>query len=99
MGERLPKYDATQEKDEQAKLVKNIAQQEEQIKASQREKAGHEKRIKQVESSNTWKLGNIVNPISSFWNKLFNRKDREKLAQLEAQIIAQTAKIEHLEEN
>src|SRR5699024_6544902 len=64
----------------------------------QREKAGHEKRIKQVESSNTWKLGNIVNPISSFWNKLFNRKDREKLAQLEAQIIAQTAKIEQLEE-
>src|SRR5699024_6020805 len=67
--------------------------------AYKRQQKEYKKRINQIETSNTWKLGNLLKPFSSIWNKLFKQSvyDKERIAHLEKEVMKQHEKIERLE--
>src|SRR5690625_1438997 len=98
VGEQLQDYEETLKNKSHDQAIKNIAKNKEQIAAQKHKQVEYEKRIRQIEASNTWKIGNIFRPIRQFWQKLFNRAaiDAEKIAQLEAKIIEQEKQIENL---
>lgn len=96
MGAQLPKYEETRDNHERTRLLKDIAKKEEQLEARKQEQKQANKRIKQIESSNTWKIGNTFQIISSIWKKLFGRPDLEKVDQLEKQLLDKSDQIEKL---
>src|SRR5699024_10947455 len=99
VGEQLQRYDETEQHEKHKELVKDIEQKEEQMQAYKRQQKEYKKRINQIETSNTWKLGNLLKPFSSIWNKLFKQSvyDKERIAHLEKEVMKQHEKIERLE--
>lgn len=98
MGEQLQRYEELENDETHAHTVKSIAQNKEQIASHKRRQSEYKKRIRQIESSNTWKIGNLFNPLRNLWQKLFSNSAvyNDKIAQLEAEIIQQEKQIEDL---
>src|SRR5699024_5275182 len=85
MGER--KTQATTVKEEQ--IIEEIVQKQDEQKHLQKEIQQHTKRIKQIESSNTWKAAKPVRFIDRIKNALFrNNRDEKKLLENELRDMA-----------
>lgn len=70
MGQQLNRQE-DKGKDKQAKVIEEIAIIQDKIEAEKQKQAEIKKRIKQIETSNTFKVRNIT----SFWRKLFRKNN------------------------
>lgn len=98
MGQQVPKYE--HESSEEASLLRSIAVKEEKMKALERKQAQAEKRRKQIEASNTWKFGNLLEPFKKVWNRIFrpSQEEKKEISHLEETIRKQQERIDELEE-
>lgn len=92
VGEQLKR----QEDNKQTELMEQIAIKQEKIEAEKRKQSEMKKRMKQIELSNTYKAGKLVNPIASLWKKVFGSNDeqeaeitllKQQLLELETELI------------
>src|SRR5690625_5138437 len=98
MGEQLQRQEVN-EQTGKIKLVESIVENKEKMNAEKRKQREYNKRIEQIKSSNTWKVGSLLRSLTSYWKKLFriNADQRTKVAALERTIMAQREEIERLE--
>lgn len=98
MGEQTQRQETTQ-KTEQTSIMRQIAEKEEKIKSQKHKQETYKKRMNQIESSNTWKVGNLLSPIKKGWDRLFKRsaEQEEEISRLQKVINAQNERIDELE--
>lgn len=99
MGEQIHRQEADEQQESIDRKVKQIAETNEQIKAYEREYNTQEKRKKQIETSKTWKLGQLVKRLRHMWNKVTNgsMNEKETIDHLETEVLEQREQIEQLE--
>ena len=74
---------------EEQELTEQLMMKEEKVRALQKEIAEKNKRIKQIEKSNTFKLANLLRPLKKMFG--ITEKEKQLLATLEAK-LAKTEK-------
>ncbi len=92
----------TEKRHEENLVIHHILQEEEKIAALDREITRQKKQIKQIENSNTWKLGKKFRRLRDFFNRLFHRKDavekQEQITALQQQLQQSETELMHVKE-
>lgn len=92
MGERLKE----EIENEMEIKQRNFLRQEQVSYLTEKEQRQHQQ-LKNIETSNTWKLGHLLHSFTSFWRRIFRRPDKRYIEELERDLRNSRLQIEALQ--
>src|SRR5690625_4003842 len=95
MEQKTQQYSNNESK---AKSQLELIQTEEKINYLDRQIEQDNRKIKQIEQSNTWKMTAIFRRIKDFFVRLFRNDDKQTIQQLKAKLLERENEINRLKE-